>query len=111
MHPPALPDPELLKVILEPLLEDFRYWLERSHSFLEIETVSFLTAADQTQLADRVSDALREVESAKALFKATGGQVGVDFAVVQRWHQLVLECWRVSGRWRREQQDSQLEAS
>ncbi|HCV30973.1 MAG TPA: DUF2605 domain-containing protein, partial [Microcoleaceae bacterium UBA9251] len=34
---PNLPEAELLKSLLQPLLEDFHYWFERSANLLETE--------------------------------------------------------------------------
>ncbi|NCJ08583.1 DUF2605 family protein [Synechococcales cyanobacterium C] len=92
---PNLPEPELIKVLLEPLFEDFHYWLGRADTFLETETVEFLTMEHQADLLERVKEALREVAAAQSLFKATEGQVGVDPQVLLTWHQLISECWQV----------------
>jgi len=97
------PEPELLKTLLQPLLEDFQYWFERSRSFLEDERISFLSHEQQAHLLERVKRAQQEVSSAEMLFKATGGQVGIDMAALMPWHQLVTECWKVAMRFRAEQ--------
>lgn len=97
---------ELLKSILEPLLEDFQYWFSRSRSFLESEDVSFLSAQEQEQLLERLRQSQQEVATAQMLFKATGGQAGIDTATLVPWHQLVTECWQVSTRWRNLQQET-----
>jgi alkylated DNA repair dioxygenase AlkB len=98
-----LPEPELLKVLLQPLLEDFKYWFERSRTFLENENVSFLESQQQSELLARVKQAQQEVSTAQLMFQATGGQVGIDMATLVPWHQLVTECWKVAMRFRSEQ--------
>lgn len=98
-----LPDPELLKTVLQPLLEDFKYWFARSRSLLENERISFLTIDQQSDLLDRVKQAQQEVNTASMLFQATEGQVGIDMAALMPWHQLVTECWQVAMRFRSEQ--------
>ena len=100
---PSLPEPELLKALLQPLLEDFQYWFGRSRSFLENERLSFLSNEQQSQLLERVKQAQQEVSTAQMLFKATGGQVGIDMATLMPWHQLVTECWKVAMRFRLDQ--------
>lgn len=95
-------DPELLKSILEPLLEDFQYWFERSLTFLKTNDIPFLGLERQADLIDRVTQAKQEVAAAQALFKATGGQVGVEVAALAPWHHLVSECWQVANRFRQE---------
>ena len=95
---PNLPEPELLKTVLQPLLEDFQYWFGRSRSFLENESISVLSAEEQLQLLERVKQAQQEVISAQMLFQATGGQVGIDMKALMPWHQLVTECWKVAMR-------------
>lgn len=104
---PNVPEPELLKRVLQPLLEDFQYWFGRSRSFLETEQLSFLGTDQQSDLLARVKQAQQEVDSAKMLFQATGGQVGIDMAALMPWHQLVTECWKVAMRFRSEQSTQQ----
>ena len=90
----------MLKKVLEPLLEDFQYWFERSRTLLETETIDFLEPKEQQDLLDRVTQAQEEVSSAKMMFDATGCQAGVDMSVLMPWHQLLTECWQVSMRFR-----------
>jgi len=104
---PNLPEPELLKTVLQPLLEDFKYWFARSRSLLETQRISFLGTEQQSALLDRVKQAQQEVSTAQMLFQATGGQVGIDMAALMPWHQLVTECWKVSMRFRSEQSNYQ----
>jgi hypothetical protein len=100
---PNLPEPELLKTVLEPLLEDFKYWFARSRSLLETERISFLGTKQQAALLERVKEAQQEVSTAQMLFQATGGQVGIDMAALMPWHKLVTECWKVAMRFRSEE--------
>lgn len=95
-----LPEPQLLKVLLEPLLEDFQYWFSRSRSFLEAEKVSCLSPQEQADLLGRVVQSQQEVTAAQSLFKVTNGQVGVEPRILMSWHQLVTECWQVKIRFR-----------
>ena len=91
---------ELLKKILEPLLEDFQYWFGRSRSLLESEQMSFFSAQEQTQLLERIIHSQQEVQTAQMLFQATGGSAGIDSKMLLPWHQLVAECWDVAQKWR-----------
>ncbi|MER3434445.1 MAG: DUF2605 domain-containing protein [Leptolyngbya sp. ERB_1_1] len=91
-----LPEPDLLKTVLEPLLDDFQYWFSRSRTLLETETLSFLSPADQADLLDRVIQTQQEVSTVQTLLKVTNGQAGVDTSVLVIWHHLVTECWQVS---------------
>jgi GAF domain-containing protein len=100
---PRLPEPDLLKAVLQPLLEDFQYWFERSRQLLEREDIPFLSSNEQLDLLSRVKQAQQEVRTAQTLFQATGGQVGVETAVLMPWHQLLTECWQVAMRFRKEQ--------
>jgi hypothetical protein len=95
-------DSELLKSILEPLLEDFQYWFERSLTFLESNDISFMDLDQQADLVARVTQARQEVSAAQALFKVTNGEVGVEVAALAPWHHLVSECWQVANRFRQE---------
>jgi len=102
MYHSRLPEPELLKSLLEPLLEDFQYWFGRSQSLLEAETIEFLGDEKQADLLARVKQAQAEVGVAQMLFSATDEQVGVEVAVLVPWHRLVTECWQVAVRFRSE---------
>ncbi|AFY32177.1 DUF2605 domain-containing protein [Calothrix sp. PCC 7507] len=98
MRDSNLPGTELLKTVLEPLLEDFQYWFARSRDFLESEQISFMSEQEQSDLLLRVKHAQNELNTAKMLFTATDEQVGIDMATIMPWHQLVAECWNVSMR-------------
>lgn len=91
---------ELLKTILEPLLEDFQYWFSRARTLLKSEKISFLSDEEQAKLLERVKGSQQEVSAAQALFQAMGGQAGIDTATLVPWHQLVAQCWQVAMRWR-----------
>jgi hypothetical protein len=91
-------EPELLKTLLEPLLEDFQYWFDRACCLLESERIEFLPETQQADLLARVKQAQQEVRVAQMLLRATEGQVGVETSVLMPWHSLVTECWQVSIR-------------
>ncbi len=91
---------EILKTVLEPLLEDFQYWFARSRSLLERERLSFLKLEEQENLLERVKTSQQEVSTMQMLFKVTEGKVGVETAVLIPWHNLVAECWQVAMQWR-----------
>ncbi|MBD2516929.1 DUF2605 domain-containing protein [Nostoc sp. FACHB-973] len=100
MRDSNLPGTELLKAVLEPLLDDFQYWFTRSRDLLESEQLSFMSNQEQSDLLLRVKQAQEELNTAKMLFAATDGQVGIDMATLMPWHQLVTECWNVAMRFR-----------
>lgn len=97
---------ELLKTILEPLLEDFQYWFSRARHLLESERITFLSVEEQTDLLERVKRNQQEVQTAKILFEATGKQAGIDTRALVPWHKLVAECWQVSMKWRSHKQEN-----
>jgi hypothetical protein len=96
------PEPELLKSLLEPLLEDFQYWFGRSRTLLESQTIKFLGEEKQADLLERVKQAQQQVGTAQMLMRATDNQVGVETSVLMPWHQLVTECWQVAIQFRLE---------
>lgn len=100
MHQSQPSEQELLKSVLQPLLEDFQYWFSRSRSLLETEDIPFLSQEQQSDLLGRVQHAQQEVSTAQMLFKATDGQVGIETSTLVPWHRLVSECWQVAMRWR-----------
>jgi hypothetical protein len=103
MHSPNSRDADLLKSLLEPLLEDFQHWFMRSRLLLETEDISFLSDDQKADLLARIATAQQEVSTAQMLFKATDGQVGVEPSVLAPWHNLVTECWQIAVRFRLEQ--------
>ncbi|MGJ5674520.1 MAG: DUF2605 domain-containing protein [Nostochopsis sp.] len=106
MRDSNLPEAELLKTVLQPLLEDFQYWFARSRNLLETEQPDFLSSQEQSALLERVKQAQKEVNTAKMLFNATEGQVGIDMATLMPWHQLLSQCWKVAMSFRTENANS-----
>ena len=97
-----LPEPDFLKTLLQPLLEDFQYWFGRSQRLLESHQIDFLSREQQTDLLARIRQAQREVSTTQLLFDAMGGQAGIETSVMVPWHQLVTECWQVGMKFRME---------
>lgn len=95
---------QLLKAILEPLLEDFQYWFSRSRNLLESHEVTVLSPQEKADLLQRVKSAQEEVTATQSLFKATDGNVGVEMSTIAPWHKLVTECWQVAMHNRQQQQ-------
>lgn len=95
-----LPEPELLKSLLQPLLEDFQYWFDRSRNLLESQEIEFLGSERQAALLERVKQAQQEVNAAQLILDITDGQAGVDMSVLMPWHHLVTECWQVGMQFR-----------
>jgi cytochrome c peroxidase len=102
MPPLNSSDSELLKSLLEPLLKDFQFWLGRSHALLNQQRIDFLSEPEQADLLQRVTQGLREVGAAQALFDATQGQIGIESSALLPWHNLVTECWQVACRFHRQ---------
>jgi hypothetical protein len=97
-----LPEQNLLKTLLQPLLEDFQYWFARSRTLLENHRIDFLSPEAQMDLLDRVTQAQQEVNTVQVMFHATDGRAGVETAVLLPWHKLVTECWQVGMKYRME---------
>ncbi len=98
---------ELLKDVLQPLLDDFQYWFARSRQLLEAEPISFLTAQQKSSLLARIKQAQDEVSTAKMLFSATQGQVGLNMETIMPWHKLLVECQKVAMVYRHNKMDEQ----
>jgi hypothetical protein len=96
-----LPNTELLKAVLEPLLDDFQYWFDYAYHLFENERMEFISNQEQSDLLFRIKQVQAELNPTKLLFRATDGQVGVDMAVLRPWHQLVSECWNVGTQFRK----------
>jgi hypothetical protein len=100
MRDSNLPEPELLKSVLQPLLEDFQYWFTRARNLLETERIDFMSTQQQSDLLLRVKQAQEQVNTASMMFNATEGQVGIEMQALMPWHQLVTECWNVAMKFR-----------
>lgn len=109
MHQSQPSEQDLLKSVLQPLLEDFQYWFSRSRSLLETEDIPFLSEEQQSDLLARVQHAQQQVSTAQMLFHATDGQVGIETSTLVPWHRLVNECWQVGMRWRSMQSTASFE--
>jgi hypothetical protein len=93
-------DSELLQSLLDPLLEDIRYWLGRSLKLLESQRIDFISESEQSNLLTRVKNAIQEVGTATMLYEATGKQAGIEVAAMMPWHNLLLECQAIGMRHR-----------
>ncbi len=91
---------ELLKNVLEPLLDDFQYWFERSHTLLKSEQLPFFSTQEQEELLKKIETSWQEVNTAKMLFKLTDGRAGIEPKMLLPWHRLVAECGRIAQKWR-----------
>lgn len=107
MFNPQPPSNELLKTVLEPLLDDFQYWFTNALILLESEEISFLTPEEQADLLERVKQAQQEVSTSQLLFQAVGEQAGIETSMLLPWHNLVAQCWQVSIKWRSMNRDRQ----
>jgi hypothetical protein len=99
MSNPSSSETELLQSILEPLLEDVRYWLGRSLDLFESQRLDFISETEQSHLVTRVKNALKEVEVATMLYEVTSKQVGIEVAAMMPWHNLLLECQAIGMRY------------
>ncbi len=104
---PPSADPELLKTLLEPLLEDFDYWFSRSKTLLESERMTFMTESSQQEVLGRVVESLSAVSVMRSLMVATENRAGVEMSVLMGWHKLVHECWGISMKYRQTQDTNQ----
>lgn len=89
-------DQALVQTVLEPLLDDFQYWFHEASTLLTSPTADTLAPEQRYPLLEQVKAAQKEVAIARTLLLATGGQAGVDTAIVGSWHQLVSQCWQVA---------------
>lgn len=86
-----------MQQVLEPLLEDFQHWFTQARTLLADDAVeTVLTADERADLQARIHAAQQQVNTAHTLLRATTGQAGVDTQMVQAWHHLVTEYWRVA---------------
>ena len=108
MQSPKPSETEILQQVLAPLLDDFLYWFDRSTTLLESEQMPFLSVEEQGDILAKIKNAHAQVQAAKTLFHATGGQAGVETQVLMPWHHLVAQCWSIARKWREvKQQQSQ----
>lgn len=104
MQPLTPPDePAVLKAVLVPLLDDFKYWFSEAEKLLANGQIPFLSAEEQGELQEQVRTAQAEVGTAKLLVQVTDGRVGIDHSALIPWHQLMLRCWQVAAQFRRSQ--------
>lgn len=92
------PQPSILQEVLEPLLDDFRYWFSETKDLLNSPKADCLPFDERQHLLDEINISQEQVTTAKTLLLATNGNAGVDTALVAQWHQLVNKCWQTSRR-------------
>jgi len=89
---------DLLRQILSPLLEDYKYWFGRTHRLLSQERLSFLTPEVQAAFLGRVEIAQAELAAAETLYNLSEQEVGVDPSLMAKWHHLLMECAELGRR-------------
>ncbi|MDB9526646.1 DUF2605 domain-containing protein [Oscillatoria sp. CS-180] len=89
-------EPPLLQSVLEPLLDDFKYWFSETEALLTSDAAQSLESEIRQDLMNQIQTAQQEVATARTLLLATSGNAGVDTAVVAQWHQLVNKCWQAA---------------
>ncbi|MDX1978012.1 MAG: DUF2605 domain-containing protein [Pseudanabaenaceae cyanobacterium bins.68] len=104
INPSSSAEIELMQSLLEPLLEDFRYWFGRSLELLEKERLSFMSLDTQAEFTERIRSIIGEVNAASALFQVSGKQVGVDVASITSWHKVLMECQVMGMQYRQSHQ-------
>lgn len=98
---------DLLRQILSPLLEDYKYWFERSHRLLSQERLSFITPEAQAALLEQVEAAQAELKAAALLYHLSDQEVGVDPKLMAKWHHLLMECAELGWRFHASQSSSE----
>lgn len=93
---------DLLPQVLEPLLEDFKYWFDRSQQFLSSHRLTFLEESQQADLLRRVEETQKSIAAATTMFQLSEKKVAIDPALVMEWHQLLMECQGVAMRYRQQ---------
>ncbi|MCS6958819.1 MAG: DUF2605 domain-containing protein [Pseudanabaenaceae cyanobacterium SKYGB_i_bin29] len=93
---------DLLPQVLEPLLEDFRYWFDRSQQFLTTHRLPFLEKEQQADLLRRVEETQKSIAAATTMFHLSDKKVAIDTALVMEWHKLLMECQAVAMRYRQQ---------
>lgn len=99
------PEQPLLQAVLEPLLDDFRYWFGETKSLLNSPKAECLAEGDRQALAQELDEAQQAVATARTLMLATDGNAGVEMGVVAQWHKLVNKCWQTSRYIRQQNQE------
>lgn len=98
------PEQPLVQAVLEPLLDDFQYWFSETAALLESPKAACIDMSERQALADQITEAQREVATARTLMLATEGSAGVDVSLVGKWHQLVSRCWQTARKIRQQNQ-------
>ncbi len=92
---------ELMRQILDPLIQDYHYWLGRSQRFLAEENLAELISADEkTSLLNRILEAQSELQVAESLYKLSNTEVGIDPGLMAKWHRLLMECAELGRQFR-----------
>jgi len=107
-NPANQPDQPIVQAILEPLLDDFKYWFSETETLLNSPQADCLANPDRQALLQELGEAQQAVATARTLMLATEGHAGVDMAVVTRWHQLVNKCWQTSRYIRLQNQENEV---
>ncbi|MDX2271182.1 MAG: DUF2605 domain-containing protein [Cyanobacteriota bacterium] len=90
---------EMLREILSPLIEDYRYWFGRSRQLLEKDNLGIISPEGQVELRRRLEQAEGELQTATTLYELSDNEVGIDPALMAKWHRLLMECAELGRRY------------
>jgi hypothetical protein len=97
MEPFPIPsDRQLLQTIIEPLLEDFIYWFNKSETMLTSQRINFLAKEEQSAMISKIQKHKQEISAAQSLFRAMNSAVIIEPSQVQKWHAAVKEYWSIA---------------
>lgn len=92
---------ELMRQILDPLIQDYHYWLGRSQRFLSEENLTGLISTEEkTLLMNRILEAQSELQVAESLYKLSNTEVGIDPGLMAKWHRLLMDCAELGRQFR-----------
>lgn len=95
--PPSDAAAELLEQVLTPLLADFQDSFQRGLMLLEHCPDRVLDPARRQELGNRLGEGLAALAAARLLRGSTPAPMALDMVTINRWHQLVVEVWSLSG--------------
>ena len=89
---------ELLKSLLDSLLNDFNHWFKRGQELLTACPDSVMTRVEREAMGVRIDEGLKAITATRALVNATPAAMAISMEAMPPWHQLVTEVWVLAAR-------------
>ena len=88
----------MMSSLLDSLLNDFSYWINRGEELLTTCPDSVLDLEERNEMAAKLVEGRKAIVATRSLVSATPSAMAISMEAMAPWHQLVMEVWALGAR-------------